>query len=98
MVKTVPHFGACVAFSWSCVNIYFIFIKYTAPLHQLNCYLQYAWNASDVDYCRSLYFRSMKISRIGAHVHIRDTKFSRMCRHLYEKKITKYAKQAAVFW
>ncbi len=37
-------------------------------------------------YCRSQYFRGTKISRIGAHVHIRDTKFSRMRWHLYEKK------------
>ncbi len=39
-------------------------------------------------YCRSQYFRGTKISRIGAHVHIRDTKFSRTRWHLYEKKTT----------
>ncbi len=32
------------------------------------------------------YFRGTKILRIGAHVHIRDTNFLRMCCHLYKKK------------
>ena len=37
--------------------------------------IQLSCQSSDLNYCRSQYFRGTKISRIGAHVHIRDTNF-----------------------